>query len=178
MNIKKSVNSFLIRTLLAIIMFFSIAYFLKDDQIYLKTYPYLFASDIDFSYIKSKTNILLGNVFGSDKAQFVSSIKLNYKGIIKEGNHHKIITDHNYVINNLYKGVVIFIGNKEKLGKTVIVASENGINYWYSHIENISVNLYDQIPEETIIGSTVDDYFYLTLEEGGNFLNYDETHKN
>ncbi len=104
----------------------------------------------------------------------MSSNKLLYKSIEKYGNGYKLATDPHYVINNIKSGVVVYIGNKDDLGMTVIVESSSGVCYWYSNIEYISVNLYDYIDEEAIIGSTIDDYLILTISKDNEYLSYED----
>ncbi len=172
MELKKYLENLIKRTLYALIIFFGLAIALKSDDFYLKTRDFLFAHSLDFAYIKSKTNRLLGKYF-TNETQFVSSEKLNYKRIDAYHDSYKLTTDYNYIINNLASGVVIYIGEKEDLGMTVVIAADSGINYWYSHIENINVNNYDYVSAGTIIGSTKDNYCYLTFEENGTYLSYE-----
>lgn len=144
-----------------------------QDNIYYQTYKIVFESDIDFQYIKSKSKYLLGSII-DNKSHFVSSNKLLAKNIEKKNNSYYLYLDPNYVITNINSGVVTFIGKKDNLGETVIVSSDNGINYWYSNIENISVNLYDYIDTDTIIGSIVDDHLILTLMKDNRYLDYED----
>lgn len=174
MRLKESLFSFFIRTLLALIMFFSISIYLSDDENYFASKDFFFSSNIDFSYIKSKLNVLMGEHLGIGGEQFVTSEKLNYKDVIKVDDSYYFTTDYNYVLNNLASGVVIFIGEQNKLGSTIIISSDDGTNYWYSNIENINVNLYDYIEKGVIIGSTIGNSFYLTLEKNGEYLNYED----
>ena len=116
----------------------------------------------------------MGEYLGIGGEQFVTSEKLNYKDVIKVDDSYYFTTDYNYVLNNLASGVVIFIGEQNKLGSTIIISSDDGTNYWYSNIENINVNLYDYIEKGVIIGSTIGNSFYLTLEKNGEYLNYED----
>ena len=50
----------------------------------------------------------------------------------------------------------------------------NGIDIWYSNIENESVKLYDYVEAHTLLGNAKEDYFYLTYSQNGVFLNYEE----
>ena len=45
----------------------------------------------------------------------------------------------------LESGVIIYIGDKENLGNTVIVEQTNGIDVFYSNIEPVNINIYDYI---------------------------------
>lgn len=139
-------------------------FYLINDQ--------LFYSNIDFSYIKSKTNYLRGKLV-HHYPSFVSASKFIYKDVNTFNNSYVFTCDENLVINNFYSGVVIFKGEKENLGNTLIIAGDNNIYYWYSNIENIPVNLYDYIEKGTIIGSVIDSKLILTLTKDGNYLSYE-----
>ncbi len=117
--------------------------------------------------------MLLGNLFNK-KELFVSSEKIRYKNIQQFHNSYKLEVDQSYVLKSIDNGVVIFIGNKESLGPTVIINCDDGTNIWYSNLENISVNLYDYIPASTIIGSSKDNYIYLTFIKDNEYKSYEE----
>ena len=74
----------------------------------------------------------------------------------------------------LKNGLVIFIGEKEEYGNTVIVQQADGIDVWYSNLENVSVKMYDYVSQGDYLGETKDDYFYLIFKKEGNVLNYQD----
>ena len=168
----KNLYKYISKIYLSLILFIIISIILMQNNLYYQTYKIVFESDINFQYIKSKSKFLLGSII-DNKSHFVSSNKLMAKKIEKIDNSYYLYLDTNYVLNNINSGVVTFIGKKDNLGKTVIVSSDNGINYWYSNIENISVNLYDYIDTDTIIGSIVDDHLILTLTKDNRYLDYE-----
>ena len=169
----KKIKFLLIRCLLSIIIFLIFVILLSNDSIYYKMHDILFGSSIDFAYVKSKSKFLIGNILGN-KTSFVTSEKLEYSEISKFNNSSKLKTGSNYVVTNLESGIVIYIGEKELLGKTVIILGDDQVNYWYSNIENISVNTYDYIKSGTIIGSTIDEYLYLTMIKDDKYIYYEE----
>lgn len=166
----KNIQNLLKRTIIAIILFFFFC-ILIDNNIISKNIIY--ENIIDFSYFRSKTNILLGNILNK-KDIFVSSEKIRYKSIQKYHNSYRLEVDSSYVLKSMDNGVVVFIGNKEKLGPTVIINCDDGTNIWYSNLENISVNLYDYIAKDNIIGSSKDDYIYLTFIKDNEYQSYEE----
>lgn len=113
MKLPKPLFNFIIKTFLALICFLLVCICFKKDIFADKLYNILFRTDIDFAYIKSKTKKIVGNITKKDNTSYVTSTKFNYKDIIKEENGYKLITDYNYVVNNLCGGVVIFIGDKD-----------------------------------------------------------------
>lgn len=169
MNIK-SIKNYLNRILLSIIIFFFLCLIIDNKLV---NQDYILKNSIDFSYIRSKTRILFGNLINK-KDLYVTSEKIIYKDISKYNNSYKLLVDSNYVIKSIEEGVVVFIGNIEGLGKTITVNSKNGVNISYSNIENISVNMYDYINKNTILGSVVDNNLYLTFEKNKEYLSYEE----
>lgn len=167
---RNKINNFLKRTLLAFIMFFFFC-FLFDNNYLSK--DIIYDNMIDFSYIRSKSNILLGKLINK-KDTFVSSEKIKYKSIKKYQNSYKLEVGNNYVIKTIENGVVTFIGEKDDLGNTIIINCDDGTNIWYSNLDNISVNLYDYLSKDTIIASSQSNYIYLTFEKDNEYKSYEE----
>jgi len=173
LDIKKYLNSLFIRTFIALILLFLCSYLLRYNYYYDEIYASVHTDVLDFSYIKSKTRFFIGHILGKRNA-FVSSNTLQYKEIKKAFNGVKLTTDRHYVVNALKSGTVIFIGNKENLGNTIIIEGEDGVNIWYSNLENISIHLYDYVEASSILGSTIEDYLYITLTKDDDYLDYEE----
>lgn len=172
MKERKYINDLFIRTIISIILFFFMFFLLNNDKLYKNVSKVVFDNTIDFSYIRSKTNKLLGRI--TKKDYFVVSEKLEYKNVEKYNNSYKFITDDNYVINNIKSGVVTFIGNIDDLKNTIIITGDDGYDYYYSNLENINVKIYDYIDKNVILGSTKGNYFYLTISKDNNYYNYED----
>lgn len=156
--------------IISLLLFFCIS-LLIDNNLLNKNI--IFTNSIDFSYIRSKANILFGNLINKDDI-YVSSEKIIYKDITPYKNGYLLTVDKNYVIKSLKNGVVIFIGDKEEFGTTVIINCDDGTNISYSSLENISVNLYDYINKDTILGSTIDNKLYLEFIRDKEYISYEE----
>ena len=74
-----------------------------------------------------------------------------------------ISKEHETVFNQEYEG----------FGSTIIVQGNDGINYYYTNLTNITVNLYDYLDKDTLIGVTNEDYLYLILEKNGEYVSYE-----
>lgn len=99
---------------------------------------------------------------------------LIYKETSKYLDGVKLIVDTNYLIPCLKEGLVVFVGEKEGYGYTVIVDQLDGINVWYSNIDELAVSLYDYVDKGQLLGNCEGDYFYLVFKKDGNVLNYEE----
>ena len=169
---KKYINNLFIRTIISIAIFFILYILLNNDSLYKNVSKVVFDNTIDFTYIRSKTNKILGKF--TNKEYFVVSEKLEYKSVEKVNNSYRFITDNNYVINSLENGVVTFIGNIDGLGMSILVRSDDGYDYTYSNIENINVKMYDYIKKGVILGSTLGNYFYLSISKDNKYYNYED----
>lgn len=85
----------------------------------------------------------------------------------------KLTVSKNYLVPALDSGIVVFIGDKDKYGKTVIVQQMNGVDVFYGNI-NSNVNMYDYIEKGTLIGESIDTSIYLAFQKEGKFVDYKE----
>ena len=72
----------------------------------------------------------------------------------------------------LESGIVVYIGNKQDYGQTIIVEQTNGIDTFYSNISTTDIKLYDYIEKGDYIGQTLSDKLYLIFQKNGVVLNY------
>lgn len=100
---------------------------------------------------------------------FNEKIEYEEANIYKNGVSLKVSYD--YLIPSLDNGIVIFIGEKEGYGNTVIIQQENGIDVWYSNLKEIHLKLYDYIKKGTLIGSA-DELLYLVFIKDGEVMDY------
>lgn len=164
----KYIKSLIFRTIFSLVFLILISTLLKSDNYYYKIHNVLFESSIDFSYIKSKTDFLLGKYI-TKQNHYVSSENLIYKDIEYIDNKNLLIVDYNYIINSLCDGVVV---NKNK--NEVIIDCDSNTTIIYENIENININLYDYIKKDTLIGNTINNELLLTIKKEENYLYYED----
>ena len=70
--------------------------------------------------------------------------------------------------------MVVFVGEKEKYGSTVIIQQIDGTDLWYSNLESVNVKLYDYVEKGSLLGDVVDDSLVLVLKKDGKVLNYED----
>ena len=99
--------------------------------------------------------------------------KLSYTNIDAYLDGAKVSVSKEYMVPSYGTGLVLFVGEKENYGNTVIISLNTGIDIWYSNI-NPSVRLYDYIKEGELVGTSLDDYIYIVFKKDGNILNYEE----
>jgi len=69
--------------------------------------------------------------------------------------------------------MVVFIGEKENYGNTVIIENLDGVNFWYGNINTTSVKLYDYIEKGSYVGEANGE-LYLVFSRDGNYLDYEK----
>jgi len=134
----------------------------------------------NFSF--SEVNEIYKKYFGSSipfKDFFVSSTpvfneKLTYLEANKYMDGVKLSVIDKYLVPNQLSGLVVFIGEKEGYGNTVIIQQANGIDLWYGNIEIVNVKLYDYVEQGDLIGNTKDTNLYLVYKKDGEVLNYED----
>lgn len=177
---KKSYNKitkFLITiviTLLALIL-------LKSNNNF-KTFFYKNVYDKNFSF--SKVNKVYKDIFGTpipfsnllnkNKTSLVFNEKLEYSDKSKYLDGVKLTVSNNYLVPTQVNGMVVFIGEKENYGKTVIISGTDGVDIWYSNMKTTSVKLYDYVEKGSLIGETKDTTLYLVYKKDGKVLNYED----
>lgn len=153
---------------------------LKSNQNFRTSfYKYVYTENISFASINNWYTTKFGSPLPfSDFINYNDTIPVFNETIrYKEANKYKdgvaLTVDYQYLIPSLDSGIVIFVGEKEGYGKTVIVQQENGVDVWYSNVNEINVKLYDYIKKGSLIGS-VDKTLYLVFIKNGDIVDYKE----
>ena len=100
--------------------------------------------------------------------------KLDYEkaNIYKDG--VELTVSNNYLVPNLESGIVVFVGDKEGYGRTVIIEQINGVDVWYSNIKEKDIKLYDYVEKGKLIGEVANNKLYMVFQKEGKYLNYKE----
>ncbi len=173
---KNKKNIYITQILLGIILFLvSIIYIKSSDKNLLLYKEYVFTESLPFTKIKNIYENMFGEVIpkgNQDKTVFSGS--LVYKNIEDYLDGEKLTVSPNSLVTNLNGGIVVYIGEKEGYGNTVIVQGNDGADIWYGNIANVNVKLYDYIEKDTTIGETIDDILYLVIKKNNEYLKYEE----
>lgn len=172
------IKNFFIRIFIIIILFLSLMIVTKkNDNLKDKIYNYVYKEDISFTKIKKIYNKYLGGVLPLKKetnTEKVFSEKLTYTEKSKYNDGVKLTVTEDYLVPSLSEGMVVFVGDKEDYGNTIIIEDLNGMNTWYSNIENTSLKMYDYINKGDYIGNTKGDNLYLVFSKDDKFLDYEK----
>ena len=175
-NKKRIINKYLTRFMLAIIFFLASIIFTNISDTNLLLYKeYVLTESLPFTKIKNWYEELFGSVLPkSENTQTVMSGKLVYKEITDYLDGEVLTVNSKSLVNALASGVVVYSGEKEGYGNTVIIQGIDGADIWYGNLENISVSLYDYIESDTILGNTTDEYLYLVIKKDNKFIKYED----
>nr|MBP3258912.1 M23 family metallopeptidase [Bacilli bacterium] len=148
----------------------------KSTSFKMNIYKNVYDDTISFAYLNTLYNKYFGNILPFKLDLGVTPVfneTLKYKNKEPYLDGVKLEVDTNYLVPSINSGLVIFVGEKEDLGNTVIILGDTGVEVWYSNISN-SIKLYDYVTSGTYIGDTIDNNLYLTFKQNGDILNYEE----
>lgn len=79
------------------------------------------------------------------------------------------------VVKSIDRGKVIFVGEKQGIGKTVVVQHSQGIESWYGGFDTVNVSLNDWVEVQQPLGKTlgtvtVDKGVYFAIKKDGKFV--------
>ena len=176
--LKKEIKVFLNKLLISIIIFLTALISVKKtpslkpvlkDKIYEDSFKFITIKNL---YEKYFGNYLSTTI--SKETTPVFNEKLSFQKINKYKDGVELIVNTNYLVPVIESGIVVYIGEKEDYGYTVIVEQVNGIDVSYSNINPIDIKIYDYVEKGTLLGETKNNNLYLVYKKDGNILNYEE----
>jgi len=182
-NITKE-NKFLFKYLNKILITFALVLI---TLIFIKTsdenkdfiYKHVFENSFKFARINYYYKKYFGNILPFqniviDNEKEVFNEKLTYVEASKYHNGVRLSVSNNYLIPILESGIIVFIGNKENYGNTIIVQQTNGVDVWYGNVKNVNVNMYEYIEKGKLLGEVNGEQLYVVFQKEGEYLDYKE----
>ena len=83
-----------------------------------------------------------------------------------------LTVEENYMVPTLESGIVVFMGEKDGYGTTVIIEQIDGVDVWYSNIKTNDIKMYDYIEKGSLIGETNGKKLYMVFQKEGAYLDY------
>jgi len=168
---------FFTKFLLCIIILLVTMIFLKNNpKLKDQVYHYIFDNNFSFSKIHEFYDQHFGgilpfdNVLGNDTVS-VFNEKISYKNATSVDNGVKLNVDKNYLIPVIESGIVVYMGEKDKYGYTVIIQQVDGVNAWYGSV-NCHLKMYDYVEKGSLLGESLSDNIYLFFQKEGKFIDY------
>lgn len=175
--LKTNVSSFLSKLLITIIIFLIGSILVKQNPT-IKKYitENIYEKSFQFTKIKQIYKKYFGDIIPLDdlvsNSQPVFNEKLTYSSTNIYKNGVELTVNNNYMVPNLESGIVIFMGEKEDYGQTIIIEQIDGIEVFYSNITPNNLKLYDYVEKGKLLGETKNNKLYLTFYKDGVYLNY------
>ena len=173
----KYVKGLISRTLIAIIFVLGSVIFtnISDDnkELYQK---YVLEDSLEFTKINELYQRVFGQVDMTKKEEDTEVVfdQITYTNIEPFKNGVKLTVGMNEVVDVITSGIVVFIGEKDGLGNTVIIQGNDGVDIWYSNITDTDIKVYDYVEAGSILGTSNGEDIYLTLCRDGEFISYEE----
>lgn len=139
-------------------------------------YQHLFNTNLKFAQINHYYKKYLGNilpfqnVISEDEPVFKE--QLTFNEMSKYHNGAKLMVATDYLIPIVESGIVVFIGEKENYGNTIIIQQTNGLDLWYGNIKNSNVQIYEYVEKGKLLGEVAGDTLYLVFQKEGQYLDY------
>ena len=177
--IKKSsriLNRFLLTIIITLITLISLK---SNSKLRTVFYEKVYNKSFSFATInklfkdKFGSPIPFSDVIEKKETKEVFNEKLAYKEKSKYLDGVKLTVSKNYLVPTLENGIIVFIGEKEDYGNTVIIEQVDGIDVWYSNINVSNVKLYDYLDKGSFIGEVKDNNLYMVFKKEGKVLNYE-----
>lgn len=137
----------------------------------------IFKDNISFAYLNNLYNKYFGNILPSYKnldTEVVFNEKLEYFEYNKYLDGYKLSVTTSYLVPIIESGIVVYIGNIDNYGESVIIEGIDGVDIWYSNLENISVKLYDYVNSGDYLGEVKGEDLYLVFEKNQEYLKFED----
>ena len=169
------INGIISKALLSIIfLLVSIILINKNENIKKFYEDKVFNDSISFI----KFNELYNKYFGSITSiypteELVFNESIQYSNIDNYLNGKVLTVSNNYIVPSIGSGIIVYLGDKDTLGNTCIIQGVDGVDIWYSNIDTSNLTLYDYVSKGDMLGTTLSDKLYLTLEKNNEFIDYE-----
>lgn len=175
-NVINYLKKLLQRTLISIILFLSMGIMINNnDNIKLWAKENVFTNNLNFSYFTNIYNKYFGKITNINNVEeMVFNDNIIYKEIEEYDQGFKLIVNSNYTVPIIESGIIVYIGQKDNYGNTIIIQGIDGVDIWYGNINIGSYSLYDYVEKGNLLGEVQSDFLYLVFNKEGNNLSYEE----
>lgn len=176
---KSNLKSFFNKILVCVLLFLIVMILIKNNPSFKnKIYAFIYENNISFSSFREWYSNKFGGVVPFDKITIDDSVsvfseEIKYNEVISYNNGAKLNVDSGYLVPVIESGIVVYMGEKEGYGYTIIVQQNDGVDCWYSNI-NTNIKLYDYIEKGSLLGEAKDSNIYLYFQKNGEFIDYKE----
>lgn len=173
----KKVYLFATKVLICLIIFISLLIVIKiKPELKDKIYEVVYENNFSFSYVNNMYKKYFGNILPfeniapTEEKVFDEKLEYEESSLYKDGVLLNVNT--NYLVPVIESGIVVFIGDKENYGKTIIIQQINGIDVWYGNVSIGDIKMYDYVEKGSLLGEVLDNKLYLVFQKEGKFIDY------
>ena len=76
------------------------------------------------------------------------------------------------MITAFESGLVLFVGEKDGFGSTLILEQVDGVEAWYVGVDVHELSIYDYVEKSSIIASSKEDYISVYFKKKGESVDY------
>ena len=177
--LKKKIKRMISKFLVLIILFLLVLILIKKDNDFKnKIIKYVYEDNFKFTKFKNIYDKYFGKILSIDKLvpkeEKVFNEKLSYNkaNVYKDGVVLRV--DKGAMIPNLEAGIVVYMGEKQGYGNTVIIEQVDGVDVWYCNINTSGIKMYDYVDKGKLLGEVNGNKLYMVFQKEGKFLDYKE----
>ncbi len=174
----KYLESLFTRVLLGVIFILGsmifINYKASNKELYKK---YVFTESLAFHKFNQIYDKYMGKLVNdqpSNTDEMVFNETISYRNIAKNLDGFDLEVGMGYLVPVIQSGIVVFDGDKEDYGHTVIVQGVDGVDIWYVGVNEHEVSLYDYIESGSLLGESASDNITIVLVKDGEYLDFEE----
>jgi len=175
-NVSKEFQNLFSRVLIAIIfVLISTIYIYWSEESKEMVKKNLFETSLSFTAINDWYEKEFGKVIPIDLNKGTTPVTKNSNDFLEATpyqNGVSVKVSKDTALNALNSGIVVFIGEKENYGNTVIIEQIDGIDTFYSNISINDIKLYDYMEKGELLGEAKDNKLYLSFQKDGKYLDY------
>ena len=177
--IRSMILSFINRTLISGIFLLSVLCMIKmNPDTKKQVYQTVYGSNFSFASFQKWYQKNFGNLFpenitknmGKDQMVFQETFVYQKKEDIENG--VRVSVSRGYLMPALESGLVVFMGEKEGVGNTLIIQQVNGVDAWYVGVEPKDLKLYDYVEKGSLLGEVREKTLDLYFQKEGAFVSY------
>lgn len=127
--------------------------------------------NINFGYFKKIYNKFVGGKKVDDTLVVSLTNLINYT---EENGSYKVDISPDEGIEVMASGIIVYNGDKDNLGNTIIIQGNDGVDIWYSNVSLNNYSLYDYVSKGDILGGSLSDYYYFNIVKDGKKMKYEE----
>lgn len=163
---KNKVLSFFNKTLMAIFLGLVLLIVMEYSPKF-KTFMHeeVLDKNISFGFLGKLYDKYFGEILPktNDNIVKVFKEKIVYNNKEKYQDGYKLEVSDNYLVPVIQSGVVVFIGEKESLGKVIVIEGEDNSTITYGFIKNTDLKLYDYATSGKFLGEVENNSLYISI---------------